>query len=467
MAGSPHLSLIAPSLGVIVYCTRSLLNERRAGQLLISPISLYSMLGIIHFGFPGVLLSLGALSFEYSGNLAFANRAIIFILFCLFCFFLGIRLYRITGLRRNERKDSNVSYRFSKIGLFFVVLFMEVSGWLARYYVISNDAYFQVNRTHQIAEGGSWHVLVRFSEQLPIHAYVLILLFVFFQQKYGRIISRKLMVCAIFLGSVEFIYWFIAGRKQETIMILLYYVFIRYLILRRLPSKKQMGSMAIIIMLIFPINFYYRYVMDVDFNKHASLNDIADVIRLSSKSETTIRDSVFVNRLYLLEPVSACVRLIDQGEWELREGIDYLNIPGSMIPRIVWENKPEYHYGTRFGHDSGMLYIGDSETSISVTFLGESYLNFWWLGCLVFLFFGYGVEIFFQMAVSRNNPMWCFYYLLVISTILYVGSTATMTAGGLLKQFVLFSPLFLLVKKGRLVERVNRPFSTGHLSGVR
>ena len=98
------------------------------------------------------------------------------------------------------------------------------------------------------------------------------------------------------------------------------------------------------------------------------------------------------------------------------------------------EGKPEFHFGNEFGYLSGVIYPNDFVTAISVTFIGEAYLNFKYAGIIVLGFFGLFFAYFYKKIFSsKKYHIWLFVYLTILPTLLYFGGSFTLYFAGLLK----------------------------------
>jgi hypothetical protein len=157
---------------------------------------------------------------------------------------------------------------------------------------------------------------------------------------------------------------------------------------------------------------------------------------------------VLISRINLLENVSACIRLVETGSWDLSLGKDYLMVAINQLPRLLWPEKPDFHYGTVFGQEAGFIDFTDTTTSVSVTFFGETYLNFAWLGSLVIFVFGVFFNWFYQKAVRSLKPTSILIYIATVPVILYVGGTVALYFGGLIKILIFYYLLgtFMAIK---------------------
>jgi hypothetical protein len=58
------------------------------------------------------------------------------------------------------------------------------------------------------------------------------------------------------------------------------------------------------------------------------------------------------------------------------EGETYMGIPFMFIPRALWPDKPSRHFWNKFGRSYGVLDAEDYQTSVTVSYLAEAYMNF-------------------------------------------------------------------------------------------
>jgi len=165
--------------------------------------------------------------------------------------------------------------------------------------------------------------------------------------------------------------------------------------------------------------------------------------------------TVMLNRISLLEPLAACIRIIDEGIWEKFSGDSYIHLLYAFIPRFLFPGKPGLHYGNDFGHAAGVLSDFDFDTSVSVTFIGETYLNFGWIGVIVGFAFGLVFTVLYNLATSAVNKLtWLVIYALTLPSIIYFGGTFALYFGGLVKITPFYYILLFLIKKRNVKLRV-------------
>lgn len=424
----------ALSLLLFSYCGSMFMTEWRRGRLF-SPLNLYAALVTLHFALPGLLLAVGWLSFRYELNDPWLTDALYFVLLCLVVFQIGTLIaarVRPAACRRSYNTTLWGGGRtLAAIGLLLTI------GWAARLYLMSQGAYFQLDRAN--AEISTFGAVFVFLELFPLYGFILALVAHFHRVRLGAANSLAFMALGL-AGLTEFLYWIGAGRKLESILVLVFAVIVRYLLTRRLPPAPVIFVCVMGIVLLFPAVFYYRYALEVGFGLGTDLASIPAIV----KEATTVVDDagpaaeIIVNRFNLNESVSAAIRLIETDEWPLRYGSSYVDIVLILVPRFLWPSKPDYHYGTDFGHASGQSGLSDELTSISVTYFGEAYLNLMWAGCLVFLLLGWLAEKLYSKACIANDPRWVLLYGLFLPPFLYVGGTVALYFGALIRLIILF-----------------------------
>lgn len=401
---------------------------------LFSPRTIFSGLTILHFGFPSILLSYEN-SFVTKANYDYIESAIILILLALIFYYFGFKfIYGKTKHIKLSEKPSSFNY----IKVRNVIFVLLVVGYIARIYIIVSGGYFQLARATQAEElKGVYYSIFYMVEVFPLYALCLATIVLWSKREQKS--DRKWIITTSVLIISELLYWLISGRKEQTIMAFLYPLIVYNILTLKLPSKKIVITSVVFLILYFPLNSYYRYLLSVSelggANPIEVITNPAFLFELSQFEDVNPQESgSLIERINLMEPVAGCIGIIDQGKWGGVPGEDYFALVYSIIPRFLWESKPEFHYGNEFGHLIGMLYPKDFKTSISVTFIGEAYLNFNFFGVFIISFLGIFFGFFYkQIFISKNYEIWLFVYLAILPTLLYFGGTFTLYFAGLLK----------------------------------
>jgi hypothetical protein len=427
----------------LVYCLALLAVEANS-QRLVSPLALIAGLSVIHFCVPGFLASFDTgYSFINPNNEAYMTEAMLFVFLMLMALHVGV-----WGVARQAphlftpvAADICHEWRSPNVLLFSGLLI--VVGWIIRAHIVASHAYFQFARAVQGELEGPWYAAIRMAELLPLHALFILVIHATGSRQANCAAWKTLVRLATF---VELAYWLPTGRKEETILIILIPILIRYLRIGHLPSWRATALFGTFVAALFPLAFYYRFVLQ----KVVLVNDEiwqAVPIALAAldagaadDAQETVWQIVF-QRLDLLESMSAAIALIDRGQWRLALGGDYALALLSLAPRVFWSTKPDFHYGTEFGHASGIITDSDDWfTSISVTFPGEAFLNFSWLGFLIFIALGAAYGLLYEWARHSRWPQTgVLLYAITLPTILFLGGTFALHIGGLIK----FLPFYL------------------------
>ena len=427
---------------LVMYCLSLLILEGRLGRL-VSPLALTAGLSLVHFGMPAVLQALDTgYAFINFDNEAYLTKGILFV----FCSLVATQIGVWSSAAWFQSKNTSIALapaQWQTPNVIVMCALLGGLGWAARAYVITNNAYFQFARAVQGELEGPFYAAIRMVEQFPLH----VLFILTIQKLRSREHSGRSWAFLVAVSMMlEFAYWIPTGRKEESILILLVPMLIRYLMTGTLPSRTARILFVTFVAVLFPAAFYYRFVLQ----KLAVVTD--DIWGLVVAAVTTIdgdiaeetemgMGQIIVQRLDLLEPVSACMRLIERGDWPLEMGISYAMALLAFIPRLFWSSKPDMHYGTDFGHASGLITdIDDWYTSISVTFVGEAFLNFSWFGCVIFVFTGFGYGLLYERARATGyRPTAVLLYAIALQTILFLGGTFALYFGGLVKVLPLYA----------------------------
>lgn len=433
------------------YVGAYLVHAWRKGHLA-SPAALYAALVGVHFAIPGALAGMGTgLDFVVHKNAAYAPEAMLFSIAALAAFQTGSLLAASRQLFPFRVRQSHEQMTWSLRRVLLTSVVLVSLGWVARLHIIESNAYFQIFRTQQGELEGPFYAAIRLAEQLPMYAIMIVAII------YWRPSSAPrcwLLLTLVGLVALDIVYWVPTGRKEPVILAALLPLLIRYLRLKQLPSAKGVVALSAAVALLIPLAFVYRNAMEaqgIDANVFDTATSAAATALYSGAISSSDPLGVALARLNLLEAVAACVRLIREGTWDFKLGSSYAEALLGFIPRIIWPNKPDLHYGTEFGQAAEFLSPTDWLTSVSVTFFGEAFLNFGWGGVLPLFFMGGMFGAMYRTArIAARCETWLLVYLTAVPTILYIGGTFALYIGGLVKVL----PLFWLV--GRLLERDSR-----------
>jgi hypothetical protein len=444
----PSSPLVVVYAIAVCACAVSAIVDELRRQRPVSPLALFALVTLVHFAVPSVLVDVGLLQYANSANLGYSIPALGLAALSLVAFEMGVLLAHAPGRRLASRQVRPV--RLSKRAG-HITLLLLITGWLVRTAIISAGAYFQIGRGNPDVIPATLLSWVRLLELLPFWATVLLLIE---REQGGRV--RRLLRGWPLLALVEFAYWAVAGRKEEAILVLALSLVVVWAYRRKLPDYRIIAAALTAIVVLFPASFLYRQSLEA-----LSSTDIrADQLAVLAAKEGLAEGEALaagadasLQRLNLTESVAASIRLVDQGDWRLRYGSDYVNSLLILVPRVLWQSKPNYHYGNEFGVAAGFIPGSDRLTSISITYLGESFLNFGPFGWLLFILVAAVMTVFFQWVVVSGRVDALVLYLLALPPFLYQGGSSALYFGGFIKLVlvgVALSPVMLHRPRSRV-----------------
>ena len=283
---------------------------------------------------------------------------------------------------------------------------------------------------------------------------IICLLLVFFEWLKNE---KKIFYLAItwLLLLFEIIYSVPAGSKERFLLPIVLLLFV-YSLKKKFPVVITLLVTTFIILFIFPFFNTYRSIV-LSGDPISDLKLTFDLyLRLLSHFDLRtlglILQSVFSDRLNYSLIVTNVVANTPN-IWDFKLGYSYFLFVISLVPRIIWHNKPPISsFSNDFGRDYGFISPVDYTTSVDMTWVGEMFMNFGWYGVICGFIYG----LFYQFLYSyflRSKK------LTVVSVIFYVfGLYYMLRAGmfaiqfsGLLKLYfitlVLFSPFIKKLKK--------------------
>jgi hypothetical protein len=428
-------------VAIIAACAAVGVHQILVGQAF-APSAIYAYLFALHFGLPALIVAAGQYEWENEVNRQYLVPALLYVAIAWLAFQVGHRLAgeAMPALRARAGEAVPV-FEWSAIRVVWACIALAVVGFAIRFYIIRSDAYFQVTRGQQGELEGPLFALVRMIELFPMYALCIAAI-----ARWSPIGDRGLTRLFWVLLALEALYWIPTGRKEQSILAFLLPLIVRYLMTGRFLKLPGILAAAAALAVFFPVIHYYR--VGLELGVFAS----GDIIGTLSAGASLLEDSasqsdlspfeVVLNRLSLIESVTACVRLIDSAEWAPFYGQSYADLVVGLVPRVLWPDKPGFHYGTEFGRAAGFIGGDDWLTSISVTFPGEAFLNFGWGGVAAMGVIGAVFGVLYRMhRISRRPRAWLLLYVIALPSVLYVGGTFALHFGGLAK---LLPALFLL-----------------------
>jgi hypothetical protein len=123
------------------------------------------------------------------------------------------------------------------------------------------------------------------------------------------------------------------------------------------------------------------------------------------------------------------------------EGQTYSSIPFLFIPRVLWPDKPTRHFWNRFGRTYGVIDSEDYETSVSVSYLAEAYMNFGFTAMyLVAMFVGLLIALVERSAFYILGGHYYFPYIVLLSPL----ASPAIDLGSILNSLWMLYAFFLV-----------------------
>jgi len=260
------------------------------------------------------------------------------------------------------------------------------------------------------------------------------------------------------------------GKKQKIILLLMYFteVIFSFLTLQRFPviytlftpilvgaliNKVRLKFIHFFILFIFILVFFYlnnkirlyllllsgyKYDIQLNFRDFIdTLQGFKDYGELSTDSKLEIVDAFFYR---FFDNCYKNLLAIIEKEGDFKLGSTYLFVFYNFIPRFIWPNKPEFQLSYDFGLEYGI--INSNETvAITVSRIGEAFMNFGIVGVMVILFIWGIVAKVIEESLSKHI-LWLYIFFLVNFIIAETFFTNVFSI--VFKQLVYFSIFFIL-----------------------
>ena len=427
-----------------------------------SPISIFSILMLFHFIIPGLFIPFYSSFFSDPFNFNYIGEAQAFILLCYFAFHIGYIFFNLIKKKTYTHGLTPTRFKVWKnnwVGITLIIFL--IIGWLSRLYILENMAYSQFSRQYSDLLKVSYDSVIRIIELFPRYALIITCIHYWNTEFKINLIKWRLFLSLQII--IELLYWTPTGRKTEIILTIILPIIIKYIITKKLPSKKALLIVSFSILMLFPVMHYYRTAMDVGgFSKIASIEDIFASVESAKDLDFQHRKSplkILLGRISLIESVSGSIRIIRTKIWDPFVGKTYYWVLIGIVPGFFWKNKPDFSFGTEFGHAAGILDYSNKITSISVTYMGEAFLNFQWLGVFVFFIFGLGFSIIYKwVLLGRKDSTRLLIYILILPSAIYIGGTFAQYFNGLLKLILIFYFLSIFISEKKSIFDGGRHF---------
>lgn len=363
----------------------------------------------------------------------------------------------------NDLLKSNLLILFYDLSVIVAViiynkmgLFKDTKGRIFKYYLLNSNKYFIIILIAFISyfmkiyliSIGAWFMYVDVDlTQYPLantadvlqKLDIVILLYFAYNYKYDK--SKKFLIFMITIVTISLFFAVISTSKEKLFIVLIPIVFLL------LQSRYKKSYLAIILILFINSGVLFEYFMYLRLNSNQSIID--NTVNFTSQKKVQhekkdILDNKLLERLGYQFVFSKAIQVYDTPNLEMKS--DYLyNIIG-LIPRVIWPDKPRIISGNQFGHDLGILYKGDTRTSIGITPVGEAFYELGYLG--VFIVPWFISLLLFAFSKWFNENTWIgFMMMIMIGLELGTSDKYSPLVPILIKSFIIFYIFGLLLNK--------------------
>ena len=427
------------------------------GFKLFNPGVLLSVIYFFEFGLSSLLMitdpaSLWKLNYF---SLSYLDDGLLFIVFVFLMFTVGFYLPIYNKHLKQLvdyfcKKIPNVNNYTLNIGnLNFVVFVYFILGWIARIIIYNLGLYYHttVGFNQNVTEGiGVYAQYFAIAINLPVFSMVLAFI------EWVKNKNYTYLVLTIFLLILEIAFALPTGSKEK-VMFPLVLLFIIYSLKNKLPILLLSPILIFFVLFVFPFVGIYRQLIlttDIIGNLQDAFTIYVEVFKnFNLQTIGFLLSTIFSDRLNY----SAIVLNIVHNTPDVcgyLYGFSYLNFFVALIPRILWPGKPIIAgTGNKFGREYGFISPVDYTTSVDMTWVGELFINFGWLGCLGGLFYGILYRFLYQYFLKdmKLSHLGIIMYPIALYYMIR-GGEFTIQFGGLLKVlFVLLVSFYPFLKK--------------------
>lgn len=201
-------------------------------------------------------------------------------------------------------------------------------------------------------------------------------------------IGQRVLLYGVVL-PFEFAVRLNTGAVYEPVLLLIFLFLVRWVISRKI-NFSLIAAGAIVYMLFNPIKFEYRDVVwrSSAGQQMSGLDKFSLFLELAANywlSDQVASEEVRSNLLTRLNHLAMATVAVENTP----KVIPYWNGESlelglvAFIPRFLWPNKPSLTFGNQFGVRYGILYEGNTDTTVNLTWVVEFYINYGYPGVIV------------------------------------------------------------------------------------
>jgi hypothetical protein len=187
---------------------------------------------------------------------------------------------------------------------------------------------------------------------------------------------------------VELLSRWATGALYEVVLVFVFLGLVTWRVRRRLPLT-ALALMVPFFVLANPVKLQYRSILRGPLGAEDALTRaqvfadlVVDRYRDGSEAATEVATSSSVNRAGQIAVFAHVVELTPASvpHWD---GETYGFFLASVVPRILWPDKPTAGFGTAFGHRYTLIHPDNHDTTVNLPWLVEFYVNYGVAGVLL------------------------------------------------------------------------------------
>jgi len=442
----------------IVFFIFKIFYYSKLSILYITPQFLWLIPALLYFLIPYIFF------YQYLTNrfsLSTINNAIFFLSICLVMYNIGTIITNLFMSIISKKSKSYIKIKQHKYFNFVFIPFIGIFASVIKLFIMYKEKLIYLERHISIS------ALVY--NVLDLLTLLIVFMIYFYLLKHKYLKSKSYKLTAFSSITVMLIPDFLYGSKSLIIIkYFLPYIFINYIVNRKLSTKLIVISLIVFIL-------YFPFALTIRLYKYEinSLSDILYIYKIGIENFSLDLLKYIIGRLNIIDPFI--------NVFELRQ--DYRDFflshyPNNntlfpfffmaFIPKILWEERPETSIGGMLGYSFGFINSPD-ETFIATSIFSEFLINFdFWGGIVASFFLGIlhqliGIYIMRKMSVSFIS-IFIYYYFIVFVIIMgfqaYFVNTLVIFIKNSIVFIILYTIIIRRVRKSKIREvwskRTNR-----------
>lgn len=416
---------------------------------LYNPIFMLSIFYFIVFGIGVLSVLYFEPDIEYSPNQNYLLKTQLYSIICWVSFLIGYYVLFNKGLLKSifkklfEILPSVNKYEIDGQKYFSFIIFLFFVGWICRALLFSQGLYFHIFDVENI-QVASWFAPIRQPVTILSNLPYVVLIVSLYQALINK--NRKFRILFVISILIEIGYGLPSGSKEK-LLIPVAFSIVAYSIFKRTPRAFLIAGSLIGIFFVFPFSIFYKNLDEPDitlaFFYYLNFFETIDPFMMEE-----IFVSVFGVRLNYVSIVMEVIKYVPS-KYDFLYGSTYYDFFLLAIPRIIWPGKPATFNFNEFGRNFGFTQPNDYITSVTPTWIGETFLNFGWLGFLIPLLLGVFYKQLYLYFFNKQKPnmLYSILYIFIFYSILRTDILSSQFVGLIQLLLVLVIVFIPFIKK--------------------